>query len=398
MFLKLLLKKENKEVPIDKTVTSLPQLKAEINKFVKVDDNSFLLSFIDIDDEVVEIKDEYDFEYMLEQGKGQADVKVSVMLEEPLQAAPKEIIIEAPAEIAVPVEKVHDDSCQQILTEQFMNSLSQDKMEEDLFAPKTEKIVEEVVAVESVSPKIDENIQTNNYDNTLDLSVIKISETQKFEVVDTKYDFTKQKVNATEQDYIEEGEICSESIAKKDPSLRPQLEEVFGNNPTLIELKSRLDLLTDIVNQGFNGIKSDIDNISSMSIHESTKKVSKPNTTTHMGITCDNCKARPIRGTRFKCLVCPDYDVCSACEEKNVHSHPKMVFYEQTNSKFAEEMTALYKMKLGLVGLSEEGLKIRILKNIAGDKYPETFYKQFVEKRKDRNVLDFIDDVVKIFG
>jgi hypothetical protein len=33
----------------------------------------------------------------------------------------------------------------------------------------------------------------------------------------------------------------------------------------------------------------------------------------HTGITCDICGASPIQGTRFKCLVCADTDLCAAC-------------------------------------------------------------------------------------
>jgi len=39
----------------------------------------------------------------------------------------------------------------------------------------------------------------------------------------------------------------------------------------------------------------------------------------HHGITCDGCQMSPITGIRFKCRVCPDYDLCESCEAKNVH-------------------------------------------------------------------------------
>lgn len=38
----------------------------------------------------------------------------------------------------------------------------------------------------------------------------------------------------------------------------------------------------------------------------------------HTNITCDGCDG-PVRGKRFKCTTCPDYDLCEACENKNVH-------------------------------------------------------------------------------
>jgi len=48
----------------------------------------------------------------------------------------------------------------------------------------------------------------------------------------------------------------------------------------------------------------------------------------HNGITCDGCQQSPIAGIRFKCRTCPDYDLCEACEAKNVHpaDHPMIKF------------------------------------------------------------------------
>jgi hypothetical protein len=40
----------------------------------------------------------------------------------------------------------------------------------------------------------------------------------------------------------------------------------------------------------------------------------------HPGITCDGCQTNPIKGKRFKCGVCPDYDLCQTCKDKGVHS------------------------------------------------------------------------------
>merc|ERR1711963_1186736 len=44
----------------------------------------------------------------------------------------------------------------------------------------------------------------------------------------------------------------------------------------------------------------------------------------HPGVVCDGCDG-PVVGPRFKCLVCPDYDLCATCEDRGLHAHHKMI-------------------------------------------------------------------------
>lgn len=52
----------------------------------------------------------------------------------------------------------------------------------------------------------------------------------------------------------------------------------------------------------------------------------------HSNVTCDKCSCEPIKGLRFKCDICFDYDLCSKCyEERKVSKshtfeHPMIVF------------------------------------------------------------------------
>lgn len=39
----------------------------------------------------------------------------------------------------------------------------------------------------------------------------------------------------------------------------------------------------------------------------------------HPNVTCDGCEG-PVVGTRFKCSVCPNYDLCSACQARGTHT------------------------------------------------------------------------------
>ena len=39
----------------------------------------------------------------------------------------------------------------------------------------------------------------------------------------------------------------------------------------------------------------------------------------HRSITCNHCQKSPIRGSRYKCANCPDFDLCEECEVIEPH-------------------------------------------------------------------------------
>lgn len=39
----------------------------------------------------------------------------------------------------------------------------------------------------------------------------------------------------------------------------------------------------------------------------------------HRSITCNHCNTSPVRGIRYKCANCPDFDLCEGCEGLGVH-------------------------------------------------------------------------------
>ena len=41
----------------------------------------------------------------------------------------------------------------------------------------------------------------------------------------------------------------------------------------------------------------------------------------HEGVSCDSCKKNHFKGLRYKCLICYDYDLCSACHESGATSN-----------------------------------------------------------------------------
>jgi hypothetical protein len=45
----------------------------------------------------------------------------------------------------------------------------------------------------------------------------------------------------------------------------------------------------------------------------------------HTRYVCDGCDMNPIRGIRYMCSVCSDYDLCEKCEKLGVHKQHAML-------------------------------------------------------------------------
>ncbi|XP_023374508.1 sequestosome-1 isoform X2 [Otolemur garnettii] len=60
--------------------------------------------------------------------------------------------------------------------------------------------------------------------------------------------------------------------------------------------------------------------------HRSPCAQEAPRNMVHPNVICDGCNG-PVVGTRYKCSVCPNYDLCGVCEGKGLHrGHSKLVF------------------------------------------------------------------------
>ncbi|XP_039934280.1 sequestosome-1 isoform X2 [Hirundo rustica] len=61
--------------------------------------------------------------------------------------------------------------------------------------------------------------------------------------------------------------------------------------------------------------------------HRSQCSQEPPRNMVHPNVICDGCEG-PVVGPRFKCTVCPDYDLCGTCEGKGVHKDHNMVMFQ----------------------------------------------------------------------
>ncbi|CAF0753690.1 unnamed protein product [Adineta ricciae] len=57
------------------------------------------------------------------------------------------------------------------------------------------------------------------------------------------------------------------------------------------------------------------------------------NATLHAGVTCDGCQG-PVIGNRYKCVECPDYDLCQGCSDKKLHPEHNMIKMTRPSQRF----------------------------------------------------------------
>lgn len=66
--------------------------------------------------------------------------------------------------------------------------------------------------------------------------------------------------------------------------------------------------------------------------------------TIHPNVVCDGCEGA-VRGFRYKCMQCPDYDLCNSCEAKGLHKHHIMCRVAEPVS-FGFYLSVLYLLNL----------------------------------------------------
>jgi len=58
------------------------------------------------------------------------------------------------------------------------------------------------------------------------------------------------------------------------------------------------------------------------------------------GVVCDGCEAN-ISGVRFKCISCPDYDLCATCEATGMHPDHDMLRMRKPGHRFPWNMAEM---------------------------------------------------------
>ena len=115
-------------------------------------------------------------------------------------------------------------------------------------------------------------------------------------------------------------------------------------------------------------------------MHELVMLSSSETVTAHAGVTCDGCQMYPLIGVRYKCTICNDFDLCQKCRPSHNSAHPLTVIKVPRENGFGYgRCTRRNKQSSGLPDHFFHTLK-KNLRETFGDDACNGFKSNFTEK------------------
>ena len=136
------------------------------------------------------------------------------------------------------------------------------------------------------------------------------------------YENTLQSINMDAQKAIQEK--MTKYIEEEYEKMKKQLiEKTLKQNQEIIN--TYINQLSTIDKERQNVFQNEMSKV----IQQSQSQIKNNNmsmsvSSIHSNIKCELCLQQPIVGIRYKCSICPNYNLCESCEEKNyeLKTHP----------------------------------------------------------------------------
>jgi len=109
--------------------------------------------------------------------------------------------------------------------------------------------------------------------------------------------------------------------------IRTTFPDLVNKNIELFWIDNEGDLLTISSNEELMCAWNSLESLNGIlkiytkekeKVHKSSSNKQQQQQQEHQGVICDGCDSK-VRGIRYKCTRCYDFDLCSTCEEKNSH-------------------------------------------------------------------------------
>lgn len=121
-----------------------------------------------------------------------------------------------------------------------------------------------------------------------------------------------------------------------------EINKLIAKHPKILEINFEISSLHFVISETMKEMSQSIVNPYSQQNKE--EMFGKP-LETHSNIKCNGCIAFSIRGKRFKCLQCPDFNLCEKCEKKVKHNHIMIRFSESIYGEKVKNIIELFSIK-----------------------------------------------------
>ena len=166
--------------------------------------------------------------------------------------------------------------------------------------------------IKEILPNIPSSVPVfTKVEKILEKAIEKVKEVAKEQVKIKNEEFDK-KVEEVKQ---EKEKIKKEKIEKIQKITKEAVKDINDLTKLIIDQSNSF---IEIINNPELFRSSSSDDIL---LKAAPKKEKKPKPEIHFHILCDGCKMNPLRGNRYKCKTCKDFDFCEECYLKNKESH-----------------------------------------------------------------------------
>ena len=107
-----------------------------------------------------------------------------------------------------------------------------------------------------------------------------------------------------------------------------------------------------LVKSKLKNLESSITNELISNVRNSQLTLSNQKHIIHKGVRCDECGIKNIEGVRYKCSVCPNYNLCEKCEE--VTNHDENHLFVKINNPVFEESELNQKISQSMLRISKK--------------------------------------------
>lgn len=290
-----------KKISARDSTKSVSELTAIAAKFANTDPKAVTLSFIDSENEKMYLADELDLEYFFDQLNKNKSLGLNVEVQSTASSTVSDIKKE--------VEEFKNIEEPSVVTEE---SKVIEQKKESTTAPVTTEFKTEPTTTEK-KPQADIEKLEKNLSHLKD-SIFKAVHPVFERLVD------KHKRRCT----LQTCRACSKSKDKKTTEAKAPEQSKPAEEAKPVQDVKPVEIVQSEIIQPAKEEKPAVETKSEVNKPAEQKKRccqrKVANEKTHFSIFCDGCGVGPIEGVRFKCLVCPNFDLCAKCEA-NGHDH-----------------------------------------------------------------------------